>query len=153
MATKQVVTGSFHGRSVFVLRMVLGFVFVWAAMGKIRLPYQFLGNVYEYEMLGCQWSLYVAVVLPWFELGLAICLLSGVLVGGAFLCSGALMILFAYAQLRAIHNNLEISCACFSQSSGVTVSYATVTRTFVLLFSAAVAYCMHLTENRASRLR
>lgn len=142
----------FCARSVFILRMVLGFILIWAALDKIRHPYQFLGNVYDYEMLGPRWGLAVAIFLPWLELGLGICLLSRVLVGGAFLCSGALMSVFAYAQIWAIYSNLQISCACFSQSSGVAVNYATLTRTFVLLFLAAVAYFLCLAENRYTRV-
>jgi hypothetical protein len=141
----------FCARSVFILRMVLGFILIWAALDKIRLPYQFLGNVYDYGMLGPRWGLAVAIFLPWLELGLGICLLSRVLVGGAFLCSGALMSVFAYAQIWAIYNNLEISCGCFSQSSGTTVSYVTLMRTCTLLFTAAVAYFMYLAANSGMR--
>ena len=109
----------------------MGCLFIYAAIPKIRQSYDFLADVYNYEMVGPTMGMVVAMVLPWVELCTGICLIGGVLVGGALLLCTCLCLLFVLAISWALVHKLHISCGCFG-SSAETISSLTLIRAFVL---------------------
>lgn len=131
--------------SVLFLRIALGFAFLAGSLPKMRQPYDFLSTVYEYELVGPELGMLVAMILPWFELFLGACLLGGVFLGGAFLSTIMLMALFTFAQASAVIGGLDIACGCFATSSKDVVGFATITRTVLLLLGAVAAYTCLLT--------
>ena len=68
-------------------RIGLGLLFLWDSLQGIRWPYEFLGNMYEYELTGPRLGILLAMVVPWLELVMGVCLLGGVIVTGALLAS------------------------------------------------------------------
>lgn len=128
----------------FVVRLILGAVLLWAALGKIREPYDFLSSVYDYALVGPDLGMLVAMVLPWLELLLGICLLGGLFVGGALLSSAALGVVFVFVQASAMSRGLDIACGCFSGLTSVasqeTISYATILRAGLMLAAALLGY-------------
>jgi len=92
------------------------------------------------------------MVLPWMELLLGLCLISGLFVSGALLGGIILMGVFTFAQASAISRGLAISCGCFNTSNAGLISYATLIRTILLLLVAAVGYVLVLLQARAARL-
>ena len=128
----------------FVLRVGLGIVFLFACVGKIRQPYDFLAQVYDYELLGRNAGLLVALGLPWVELTVGVCLLAGVLIRGALLASLACCLVFVSVQASALFRGLSIGCACFSTLDGGMVSYSTLGRSGVLFVCAVIAYGMSM---------
>jgi len=130
---------------VLMIRLGLGCLLVWSSLPKIRQPYDFLGSVYEYELVGAKLGMFVAMTLPWLELLLGISLLAGLFIGGALLGSVVLMAVFTFAQASVLWRGLAISCGCFSTSNVELISYATLIRTGVILLVAMVGFlCMHL---------
>ncbi|MHC4744521.1 MAG: MauE/DoxX family redox-associated membrane protein [Planctomycetota bacterium] len=125
---------------IFVVRVGLGCLFLWSSLPKIRQPYDFLSDVYNYELVGPKLGLMVAMVLPWLELLVGICLIGGIFVGGALLLSVAMAGVFTFAVASALYRGLDISCGCFSTSSDGTISYATLIRTCIMLLFSAAAY-------------
>lgn len=122
-------------------RLVIGMIFLWSSLQKIRLPYQFLEDVYAYEMLGSNASLLLAITLPWIELAIAIALIGGIFVGGALLSGIVLFLIFIVAQWSAVARGLSIGCACFSTgSSEQLVGLETLARTGVLLVVSILSY-------------
>jgi hypothetical protein len=127
------------GRGMFrILGIVLGVILLASALPKIFHPYHFLGNVYEYELVGPRLGTAVAIVLPWLELILGVCLVGGICLGGALLTASGLMAVFMFAQASAIHRRLAISCGCFG--AGEAVGYGSMIRTALLLLTAVMAY-------------
>lgn len=131
------------------LRIVLGAVLVLAAISKFEGPSVFLGQVYSYEMVGPETGRLIAGWLPGVELVCGSCLLSGVFVRGAMLCSLALSVLFVAAQSHALRRGLSISCGCFGSSPTrqEIVGLGTLLRA-VLMFIASfagfvVSQCVH----------
>lgn len=124
---------------VVVVRLGLGAMFIASSLPKIRLPYEFLSDVYSYEIVGPKMGLLVAMVLPWLELLVGICLVGGVFVGGALLGSIALGMVFTFVLASALYRRLDISCGCFSSAAG-KISYLTLIRAVVITALSAAAY-------------
>lgn len=130
-----------RGMFLLAVRLALGAVFILSSLPKLRQPYAFLANVFEYELVGPRTGVVVATVLPWIELTLGVCLLGGVLTAGAFLTSAVLGAVFVFVQASALYRGLAISCGCFhSSDGGGMVSYLTLTRAVLVMLAAAVAY-------------
>jgi uncharacterized membrane protein YphA (DoxX/SURF4 family) len=127
--------------SVLVVRLGLGFVFIMSSVPKIQQPYQFLGSVYGYELVGPRMGVLVAMVLPWVELFAGVCLVGGVFVGGALLASVGMGVLFTFVLGSALYRHLDISCGCFSSNPGAgKISYITLIRAIVIMLVSAAAY-------------
>ncbi len=125
---------------VVVVRIGLGCMFLWSSLPKIRQPYDFLSDVYNYELVGPKLGLLVAMTLPWMELLVGICLIGGVFVGGALLASAGMGAMFTFVIASALYRGLEISCGCFSTSSADQVSYLTLVRAAIILVTSLAAY-------------
>lgn len=127
----------------FVVKLGLGCLFLWSSLPKIRQPYDFLSDVYNYELVGPKLGVLVATVLPWMELLVGICLVGGIFVSGALLASIAMATMFTFVLASALYRGLEISCGCFSASATGVIGYSTLIRACVILLFSAVAYtCM-----------
>ena len=127
-------------RSLVVVRIALGCMFLWSSLPKIRQPYDFLSSVYSYELVGPKLGMLVAMTLPWLELLVGICLIGGVFVSGALLASAGLGAMFAFVVGSALHRGLDISCGCFSASSGDQISYMTLIRAIFILVLSGLSY-------------
>jgi uncharacterized membrane protein YphA (DoxX/SURF4 family) len=122
------------------MRLVLGCMFLYSGLPKIRQPYDFLSSVYNYELVGPKLGLLVVMVLPWAELLVGICLVGGIFVSGALLVSIAMGAIFSFAVASALHRGLNISCGCFSASSAEQIGYMTLIRALVIMLISAAAY-------------
>ena len=127
-------------RFTFVVRVALGCAFLASALPKIRQPYDFLSSVYGFELVGPKLGMVVAMTLPWMELLVGICLVGGIFVSGALLVSAAMGAMFAFVLASALYRGLDISCGCFSTSTGGKISYVTLIRAVVILLASLGAY-------------
>lgn len=121
-----------------VVRIGLGCMFLYSSLPKIRQPYDFLSSVYSYEMVGPKLGLLIAMVLPWAELMVGVCLLGGIFVGGALLVSIAMGGMFTFVIGSAMYRGLEISCGCFSASGAI--GYSTLIRACAIMLVSIAAY-------------
>ncbi len=100
-----------------LLRLVVGGVFIWAAVTKIADPLSFAQDVRNYRLVGLSLSFVTAIILPWVELIAGIFLIIGIFPrSGALLISGLLVffiILVAVTMLRGI----DVECGCFGTFS------------------------------------
>jgi hypothetical protein len=118
-------------------RFVLCVTLVVAAGGKVANPYSFLTALYDLRLIGPEAARVVAVVLPFCELGLAACLLSGFALRGAMLCTAALFALFVFVLSSVVIRGIVASCGCFGTAGADPIGWATVLRTSSL-FAVAV---------------
>jgi uncharacterized membrane protein YphA (DoxX/SURF4 family) len=123
-----------------VVRLGLGCMFLYGSLPKIRQPYDFLSNVYNFELVGPKLGLLTAMVLPWAELLVGICLIGGIFVSGALLVSIGMGAMFSFVIGSALYRGLNISCGCFSASSVEQIGYTTLIRALVIMLISAVAY-------------
>lgn len=98
-----------------VCRIVLGFVFIYAGIGKIVEPNVFAKEIMNYRLLPEIIAKATAITLPWFELFIGFLLLFGVRTKTASILSSGLLIIFTLSVLSAIIRGLNINCGCFSQ--------------------------------------
>ncbi len=119
-----------------IVRLGLGCMFIYSSLPKIRQPYDFLANVYNFELVGPKLGMLTAMTLPWVELLVGICLVGGIFVSCALLVSIGLGAVFTFALYRG----LNISCGCFGSSFADTIGYSTLIRAFVILLMSIAAY-------------
>jgi|GEM_PF-1733268 len=126
---------SSHGSraALLLIRVALGIMFVRSSVPKLVRPYMFLATVYEYELVGPNMGVLVAVLLPCVELVAGVCLLGGVMTGGALVTSTVLGMVFVFAQASALYHGLAISCGCFYASGSDMVSYVTLMRASLVM--------------------
>jgi uncharacterized membrane protein YphA (DoxX/SURF4 family) len=100
-------------------RIVLGGVFIYASLDKIRNPELFAEAVYNYQLSPEVAVNLVALWLPWLELLSGGLLLLGVWVRGSTLILSGLMVVFLTALGINLARGLDIHCGCFTtQGSG-----------------------------------
>ena len=125
----------------FVVRLVLGCMFLIGALPKIRQPYDFLGDVYGYELVGPKLGMFVAMTLPWVELFVGICLLGSIFIGSALLLSIVMGAMFTFVLSWAIYHGLDISCGCFGAGSSM-IGYGTLIRAVCITVFSLFAYLL-----------
>ena len=98
----------------YTARWILGLVFIYASFDKIRHPEAFAVMVNNYQLLPGELVNLTALVLPWLELILGICLITGWMMPGTVAISSLLLIIFMVILLYNMQRGLDISCGCFS---------------------------------------
>jgi uncharacterized membrane protein YphA (DoxX/SURF4 family) len=120
---------------VWLVRLALGAVFLYAAWIKLRDPWMlFAMSIDNYKVLP-QWAVIgVARTLPWFELLLGLLLLTGRLPRISSTAATALLTLFFALMVRAYAKGETIDCGCFGP--GEAISPLTLLRDGSLLAGA-----------------
>jgi len=103
------------------LRLFLGAVFVYAAYLKLKDPWVvFAMSIDSYKLLP-EWAVMaVAKMLPWFELGLGLLLISGYGLRWSGLVTSLQLLAFFSVMLRSYLMGLEIDCGCFGPGEALT---------------------------------
>jgi len=102
-----------------VARLTLSGIFIYASLDKIAHPAAFAKDVYNYQILPDALINLTALVLPWLELFLGLCLLAGIWLPGAVLTVNGLMVVFLGALVFNLARGLDINCGCFDTGSAV----------------------------------
>ncbi len=82
------------GSLVFWTRLFLGVVFIVASVDKILDPAAFAQTVRNFQILSDALVNLTALILPWLELLIGLCLLFGCWLGGVTLLANGLLALF-----------------------------------------------------------
>ena len=101
------------------IRLILGITFFWAGLDKIFHTEMFAQAVYNYRILPDAVINITAISLPWIELLVGLCLLSGIWAEGASLLSATLLAVFLGAILFNAARGLNVDCGCFITGEGV----------------------------------
>jgi len=125
---------------VFLVRVLLGFLFVLAAMEKIAQPEAFAKNISYYRLLPTGSINILAIVLPWIELLAGLFLLMGLVVRGSSLLITVLLGVFILAIGISIARGLDISCGCFGTTSARKVGWTTLAEDLLMLAGALLVY-------------
>lgn len=130
------------------LSLVVGVVFIYAAVQKIPDPQSFVSNIRHFKLMP-DWSLNaLALGLPWLELVAGAMLVLGVWVAEATVIFLLMSLGYIFGAARALALGLDISCGCFGKDYKGSA-------TDVILVNAAlvVAYVLILAAGRAVRRR
>ncbi|MCR4438698.1 MAG: MauE/DoxX family redox-associated membrane protein [bacterium] len=120
------------------VRIVLGIIFVYAAVGKIADPAEFVRDVDNYRLLPYLAVALTAAILPWLELLCGIGLIIGRWTRGSAFLVAVMLVVFLAGLISALARGLDIDCGCFSLGSEASkVSLYRVLED-VLMLAAAV---------------
>ncbi|MCF8108931.1 MAG: DoxX family membrane protein [Desulfohalobiaceae bacterium] len=135
------------------LRLLLGGIFLYASYDKILHPAAFAEAVYNYQILPDYLVNLVALVLPWLELLLGLCLIAGVWLPGTIVISTGLLTVFIAALVFNQLRGLDIHCGCFStETSEGPAGILTVFRdVFFLAVSTYLTFAIFLFLPRLQR--
>ncbi|MBI5062099.1 MAG: DoxX family membrane protein [Desulfatitalea sp.] len=120
-------------------RILLGTIFIYAAVGKIGDPAGFAQAIANYQMLPVAWINPLALFLPWLELVCALGLIAGVCKQGCTLLVAFMLAIFAAALAYSAYRGLDIHCGCFStDGAGTTSLWLDLARDLILLSLAVL---------------
>lgn len=110
---KQTIMNSFT----LLIRLALGFLFLYAPIDKILHPAQFAQVIYNYRVLPVELVNIVAIIVPWIEVGIGLTLLFGFWVETSAFIMNVLTLFFIGLIFSAMIRGLNIECGCFSLDS------------------------------------
>lgn len=122
-----------------IFRFIVGFVFIYAAIGKIIDPNIFAKEIMNYRIFGDVLSRIIAIFLPWVELIIGLFLIFGCRQKTVAFVSFFLLFFFTIIVISAMARGLNIDCGCFAQHIEY-VGWKKVTENLVLLFLTIFIY-------------
>jgi putative oxidoreductase len=134
------------------LRLVLGAVFVWAALAKMLDVHGFADEITRYQLLPVAMAPAFAVLLIGTELAAGVSLLTGLATRLGAAVVAILLIGFIIALSQALLRHLDLSCGCFGGAEPASIS--TVARDAVLLFGCVpLLFSKRFSVGRAPTLK
>lgn len=121
-------------------RLVLGMVFIVAAVPKIAAPESFAVSIEAYELLPLFVVNAAAIVIPWVELSCGLFLVAGCYARASSALLGALLALFIVAISAAVLRGLNINCGCFAGADATPVGWGKVLEDIALLIPAWLVF-------------
>lgn len=101
----------------FLLRVILGGIFIYAASGKLLYPADFSEAIANYQLVPVKATNIIAITLPWVELVAGLLLFNGFRTQSGnfiiFLC----LCVFSLGAISALIRGLDINCGCFTEAS------------------------------------
>ncbi|MFP4082369.1 MAG: MauE/DoxX family redox-associated membrane protein [Candidatus Aminicenantes bacterium] len=129
-----------HNRYVlFVFRLVLGGMFIWAGLLKILDPLDFAQSIANYRAFPDGISLFLALVLPWVEIISGSLLVLGLFRRSASLILCLLLVSFLVLISATVIRGMDIDCGCFGGFSQ-KVDYKLILTDGALLFLALIVF-------------
>ena len=142
-------TGSWltHPTVGLVARIVLGGVFIYASLDKIRHPELFAEAVYNYQLSPGVAVNLVAIWLPWLEFLCGVLLVLGLWVGGSILILSGLLLVFLSSIGINLARGLDIHCGCFTTQGSDPMTILTLFRDSLFLVLALFLFWLYQIKN------
>jgi len=131
-----------------LLRLIVGGIFIWAAISKIADPLTFAQDVKNYRLVGQTLSFLTAIILPWTELIAGLCLIIGVYPRSSALLISGLLIFFILLVAITIIRGIDVECGCFGTFSRkadlwlILEDFLWLSISLILLFSPYNDFCL-----------
>jgi uncharacterized membrane protein YphA (DoxX/SURF4 family) len=122
----------------WVIRILLGFVFLFSSASKIADPAAFAAIVNNYQLLSPKLVLATALVLPWIEALCGLALVFGRFENGALMLVCLMMVGFTGLILYNGYRGLDIACGCFSLAAKAPSNIAANTLRNLLILGAGL---------------
>ena len=106
--------------------LFVAFVLLKSSLAHLANPYQFLSAIYSYEMVGPSTGPWIAMLVPFVQLSIAISVLLRFYPLENYVLGTALFAGFVAVQTSAIRRGLNIECGCFGGIGGDVVGPNTV---------------------------
>jgi len=115
------------------IRIVLGFVFIFAAISKATDPDMFARAISNYKLLPLFSINFLAIILPWIELCAGILLVFGISIKENSAILSGLLLIFIIAIAISLGRGLNIDCGCFGTVGGSKVGIQKILENIGLL--------------------
>ena len=125
----------------FILRLILGGIFVYAGVVKIINPAAFATDIGNYRMLPHEWINLLAITLPWIEVAAGLLLITGPWKRASALAIMLMMVVFLAAISQATARGLNIKCGCFGTVEGRKVGLIALAEDTAMFFAAVWLIC------------
>lgn len=103
------------------LRIILGFVFIYAGAEKISDPSGFSTSISNYRLLPTFIVNFFAIVMPWIEISAGLMLVFGVAVKENAFIINSMLLIFIVAILISLARGLSIDCGCFGKGNQIGI--------------------------------
>ncbi len=120
---------------ILITRILLGLIFIIASIDKIIDPAGFARDISNYHFVPFGFENIIAIILPWLELFIGLGLILGIMVDGASVISGILLILFIILIFQATIRGFNIDCGC-GLKEGELVGWRKIFEDLIFLFGA-----------------
>ena len=125
---------------ILLSRLVLGFIFVYAAVEKISDPSGFVDSIYNYKIFPLFIINIAAVILPWIELAAGLLLIFGITIKENVLIINSFLVVFIILITISLFRGLDIECGCFGTTNGDAVNLQRIVEDFILLLLGIQIY-------------
>ena len=130
-----------YGRAVgFIVRLILGGLFIFAGIAKIYDPGTFAVEVDRYQLVPWKICVATAYYLPWVEFLAGLSLFLRSFERGALLLITLLLSVFTLALASALARGLNIDCGCFGNAFASTGTILPILRNLVLLLLTGILW-------------
>ena len=124
-----------------IFRLVLGIVFIYAAIDKISDPYTFAVDIRNYRILPDIFSNFFALILPWIELFCGLFLIIGIFIRSSAIIIAAMLMVFILAISLAMIRGLNIDCGCYhTMGESTKIGYNKLIEDFIYLIMAGYLF-------------
>lgn len=103
----------------FLIRLVLGFIFIYAGAEKISDPEAFAISISNYRLLPVSTLNFFAITLPWIELVAGVLIIFGIAVRENSSIIFSMLLVFTIAIIISLFRGLSIDCGCFGKGSQI----------------------------------
>jgi len=124
----------------FICRLILGGIFVYASIDKIAHPFEFAKIIYNFRLLPDELIYIAALIMPWLELITGLLLVSGIFQRAAAFILSILLAVFIVALTINLIRGVDISCGCFSTSSEYSNLLAVIIRDVLMFIPAGIVF-------------
>jgi len=124
---------------IFIFRLVVGGVFIWAGLLKILNPLDFAQSIKNYQIFPLGVSFFLALFLPWIEIICGIFLILGIFRHTSSLIISVLLVAFLGLIIMTLVRGIDIDCGCFGSLSG-SVDFKLLAIDSILCFLALNIY-------------
>jgi len=98
--------------AVLIARILIGGILIYSSLEKFIDPSGFASAINNYHIIPFGLENSLAIILPWIELIVGICLILGVFIDGAAFLVIIIMVIFISAITYAILSGYNIECGC-----------------------------------------
>lgn len=103
----------------FIIRIILGFIFIYAGAEKISNPGSFAISITNYRLLPITIINFFAITLPWIELVAGILIVFGISVKENSAIIFSMLLVFTLAIVISLFRGLSIDCGCFGKGTQI----------------------------------